>query len=372
MIKPLPNPDFLSELLRCLRSARRSIIIINYLAELPSEDTNRKSRRPVFEILNALIEAKRRQVKVSVLLEGSRFEVNYHFYRMLKDNGVDAWLDTSKTFIHHKIVIVDGRLIFLGSHNLTPASLGNSEESSIVTDDRATIRRFIWEIKKVTKQRDSVRGLVCRDVINLPDCFIKDVAAPMFRAHAENAFDLYMIFCLLDGGRPRVIPIDWEGWGKLLGFNPAKARSDISKKYRRYFYTQRTNRILGQLCKNFGLIRIDRKADTVIRLPLSMGERVFAVPKTYWKYGWPGKFSFVAKYFYLISVWETFDSPYYPWWKRPVRDICKRYGCDAGILKGARELEDYNILEILRAIPVKRGGSYSQEAQFYRINPFYK
>lgn len=40
-------------------------------------------------------------------------------------------------------------------------------------------------------------------------------------------------------------------------------------------------------------------------------------------------------------------------------------------IDGARELENMGILEILRSIAVKYGESYSEEAQYYRLNPFY-
>jgi hypothetical protein len=64
-------------------------------------------------------------------------------------------------------------------------------------------------------------------------------------------------------------------------------------------------------------------------------------------------------HFYFISLAETGDSPFYPWWSLSIREIVKKYGCDASIRKGALELEKYGILEILRAVPRKRGKYYS-------------
>jgi len=40
------------------------------------------------------------------------------------------------------------------------------------------------------------------------------------------------------------------------------------------------------------------------------------------------------------------------------------------VRRGALELEARGILEILRSAPRKDGARYSQEAQYYRLNPF--
>ena len=51
--------------------------------------------------------------------------------------------------------------------------------------------------------------------------------------------------------------------------------------------------------------------------------------------------------------------------------IIKTYGGDWDSTGSAvRELEAKGILEVLRGRAIKRGGSYTEEAQFYRINPF--
>lgn len=395
MIVPLPNPDFLARLLKCVRGARRSIILVNYLAEIPEVGPD-----PVTEIAHALIRAKGRGVRIQVLLEGLKLGNNYPFYRLLKDAGVDVWMDTSRTFIHHKVLLVDDSLIIVGSHNLTKAALTDHEEFSIITDDAATIERFKSELTDITSQREGVRALAAeKDVVILPRGFLGAVAAPLFKPHAMKAFDLYMKFCLEDAGRRRPLKIQDEAWGSFLGFDPSTAGRGVSERYLKDYYKQRIGRILHQLRRR-GLIEIDRGRDTVTRLcikspfilPLTRGccrnpsplrgegedggggefrGDCLQVPVAYWRYGWPARLSFPAKYFYLISLAEATGSPFYPWWSRSIASISKTYGCTQDISIGARELEDFGILEILRAVAVKRGGTYSEEAQFYRLNPFY-
>lgn len=73
----------------------------------------------------------------------------------------------------------------------------------------------------------------------------------------------------------------------------------------------------------------------------------------------------------MIALSETLASPFYPWWRLSMRDIRKVYGCAHDIGAGARELANFNILEMPHSPRVLRGGKYSQEAQYYRLNPFY-
>lgn len=131
MIRPLPNPKCFYEILRTIDRARSSVIVVNYIAEF----SNRMKDDPVAKLAGALVRAHGRGVKVNVILEGSRFTDNYPFYRLLKDKGVDAWLDTSETLIHHKASLVDDRVFIAGSHNWSHAAFFKNEEFSIETDD---------------------------------------------------------------------------------------------------------------------------------------------------------------------------------------------------------------------------------------------
>jgi len=376
MIRPLPNPCCYREILRRIRGARRSIVIVNYLAEILHRKTA-KGRIPVaddavLEIARVLKAAGRRGVKISAILEGSRLSDNYDFYRALKDNKLDCWLDTSMTLVHQKAILVDDRVLITGSHNWSDAAFERNEEFSVLTNDRKTIARFKRELGRITKQREELRGLKSDDVLALPWSFLEKVSRPLYRVHADHAFNLYMILCFEDGGRPRPIPIDAKKWCGMLGLDPKTAGKGVDENYRRYYHSQRLNRVLGQLKKNFGLIEVDRKSDTVRRLPLPAGDRKISLPRSLVSFGWLTRLTIAAKHFHVISLMETTDSPFYPWWSRSLSGLKEKYGCSAASIRlGFKQLEEYNILELLRSIPVKRGRFYSEEAHFYRINPIY-
>ncbi|MBU4483832.1 hypothetical protein KKA47_00245 [bacterium] len=152
----------------------------------------------------------------------------------------------------------------------------------------------------------------------------------------------------------------------MLGIKPPRGKK-IGKKYQKYYFKQRLNRILYPLQNRYKLITINRANDTVRRASLDRSGKEALLPDTFWTRGW--KLSFAAKYFYLISLLETIDSPFYPWWHMSMRALKVKYHCDHSIGKGADELVRVGILEILEGIPIKRGTRWSEEANYYRLNP---
>ncbi|MBU4483833.1 hypothetical protein KKA47_00250 [bacterium] len=190
MIRPLPNPVFINMLIAQIRGARKRIVIVNFLAQILEK--SKKGDR-IEKIVRALIAAIKRGVSLEVVLEGSKFDFNYNFYRRLKDAGANCWMDTSKTFIHTKAVLFDDKYLISGSHNLTDASMWGSEEFSILTDDKRTISSFKRGLRKILKQRETLRGRSCKKGKIFDETFLARVVHPMHRAHAENAFKLYLI-----------------------------------------------------------------------------------------------------------------------------------------------------------------------------------
>ena len=85
---------------------------------------------------------------VKVLLEYRTYfgyvKYNYLAYRYLKDHGVDVRLDFNPDTEHMKIVIIDGKIVYIGSHNWSEASLYYNHEVSI----RIVSRDIAKEVEK--------------------------------------------------------------------------------------------------------------------------------------------------------------------------------------------------------------------------------
>lgn len=376
MCHPFPNADFYNELIRCINNARKTIIIVNYVAEL----LRREKGNPVYDLCRGLVMAKRRGVKIDIILEGSKFEQSYPFFRYLKDNGIDCWLDTSETFIHQKTVLIDGGYLIAGSHNLSMTSLMTNVEFALATSSRRCVRKFMATFKIMTRQRDSIRASICRDTIDIPASFLilgdgeglSGAATQLLTKHGKNLFDLYMALCFEDGGTPRPLSVDYRRWGEMMGLDPCSISGRTTKDYRDRFYYRRVGDTLEKLEAVFGLISRNKGNDTVERQPLPAHPVSIKVPLTFWKFGWNRRLSFASKYFYLLSLSETPTSPSRPWWRLSNREIKAKYGISDSPLEIALpELEAYKLLEVMRAAPKKIGSRYSQEANYYRHNPFY-
>ena len=86
---------------------------------------------PVKTILDSLISAyKNRNVDVKVLYEGD-VSSNTNAANYLINNGLpasDVNEDGSTKFIHTKLVVIDGQIVYVGSHNWSPNAFGKNNE----------------------------------------------------------------------------------------------------------------------------------------------------------------------------------------------------------------------------------------------------
>ncbi|WP_240911625.1 phospholipase D-like domain-containing protein [Thermococcus sp. LS1] len=101
------------------------------------------------DLIRALAEAEKRGVNVHVLLEDSP-DINQAAYDYLKANGVDVSFDSLETTLHAKVVVIDGKIVFLGSHNWSESALYWNHEVSIkiVSEDLAqSLINYFWSIR---------------------------------------------------------------------------------------------------------------------------------------------------------------------------------------------------------------------------------
>lgn len=93
-------------------------------------------------LVNDLIAARKRGVTVVIELErdalgkGSVYEQNRRAATMLSEGGVTVRFDVPKTTTHVKAVVIDGRYVYLGSHNITQSALKFNNELSVMVDSR--------------------------------------------------------------------------------------------------------------------------------------------------------------------------------------------------------------------------------------------
>lgn len=131
----LKNRDYASALLTALRESRSSILVSCYLFKITNFPGNMPRR-----VAQELIRARQRGIAVTVILERSRDEKDFlnrenrSTADFLARNGISVRFDSVRKTSHAKVVVIDNRLLFLGSHNLTHNALSRNNELSVLID----------------------------------------------------------------------------------------------------------------------------------------------------------------------------------------------------------------------------------------------
>jgi len=143
----LPDQLYYDTLVNFLHNADQRIDVAMFLFKTTKARKNRPS-----EIAEELAAARKRGLEVNVTLEESGYDEsinreNGRTAKDLKDNGAQVHFDTRGTTSHMKIVIVDQRFCFVGSHNFTHAALALNHEFSVLIDSPALAAELLRYIK---------------------------------------------------------------------------------------------------------------------------------------------------------------------------------------------------------------------------------
>ncbi len=119
-------------LLNEINGASESIYVVMFIIKYDPDDPD----DPVNDLLHALVRAKGRGLNVRVLVDDETLESYPETIAFLKGNGIDVRLDESgEVRTHAKMVVVDGRTLYVGSHNWTESALRYNHEAGLVVKD---------------------------------------------------------------------------------------------------------------------------------------------------------------------------------------------------------------------------------------------
>jgi hypothetical protein len=355
-IAVLTDTDYFPTTLASINNAKSSIYLLMYMIEIRDEN----SSDPVYQLTEALVAAHQRDVKVKVVIESEKSKESMKAFEILKNAGIDVAFDDPYYFTHDKVLVIDGSISIIGSHNWSTGALTRNHETSVLIRSKEIAEELISHIRHVRltqafyEEKDN-KG------VPLPSSFFTGRESPgatLYNNHAEQLFNLYLLL-LKDvnrhpersEGSARVV-VDYERLGKILGLSRENA-SDKKSDYYKYYYRDNLRRFLGTLDKDYKLVKYTSKTDTVEILPLPKPADSVAIPLEYWDYGWDKKLSFGAKYFYLISLREAKRSGKdFPWWQISVDNIGKTYGMtDKSVTDSTVELRRFDVLEVYRQAP---------------------
>lgn len=145
----LPNDSYYPVLLRFIRGARYRIDLAMYLFKKGKGRSNRPK-----QVAQALVRARKRGVKVRVVLEKSGWNDNVNIdnrqvAHYLRQHKVAVRFDSLARTTHSKVVVIDQRFCFVGSHNFTHSALQKNNEMSLLLDSPKVARQLQGYIQAI-------------------------------------------------------------------------------------------------------------------------------------------------------------------------------------------------------------------------------
>ncbi|MCM8803990.1 MAG: phospholipase D-like domain-containing protein [Candidatus Omnitrophica bacterium] len=152
IVTPLLNEEYAKNLIDFIKKAKKSIKVImfetSYYKEYPESISN--------QILREVVNAKKRGIEVEIILELSKFEnikrKNFEAAKFLAENGIKVYFDRENKTTHSKLLIIDNKYIFIGSHNWNYYALEKNNETSVLIDSEKVADLYIQYFSQIKKE----------------------------------------------------------------------------------------------------------------------------------------------------------------------------------------------------------------------------
>jgi phosphatidylserine/phosphatidylglycerophosphate/cardiolipin synthase-like enzyme len=105
--------------------------------------------KPIAEAMIARSEAG---VSVRGVVETQNATGSGAAFGSLRASGVDVLLDGNCYILHHKVIVIDERIVITGSYNFTNSAERDNDENLIIVDDPRLARAYLDEFERVYAQ----------------------------------------------------------------------------------------------------------------------------------------------------------------------------------------------------------------------------
>lgn len=142
-IIPLSDKGYFPEVHKILQDAKNSIHMAMF--ELKYYETYSNSSANI--LVRDLIEARKRGVDVKIIID--QFSEENNAFNLLKEQGIEIKMDSENITTHAKLIIVDGRVVILGSTNLSYFGLEKNNEVDVVLVSKQTAEyyeKYFWNL----------------------------------------------------------------------------------------------------------------------------------------------------------------------------------------------------------------------------------
>lgn len=130
-IDVLTDQTYYTAVIDDMQQANDTIYVAMYSMKYDSGDSEDWAN----DLITELVSAHNRGINVHVLIENQTFfdtmSDNEAAYQYLLANGVDVQMDNDSDTDHMKLAIIDGYLVYVGSHNWSESALYHNNETSV-------------------------------------------------------------------------------------------------------------------------------------------------------------------------------------------------------------------------------------------------
>jgi phosphatidylserine/phosphatidylglycerophosphate/cardiolipin synthase-like enzyme len=97
------------------------------------------------EVVDALERAKARGVEIRIIIERNVVgDDNEEIFRELSSKGFKVrYASKAYKLTHSKFILIDGKAVLVGSHNLSNSAMYKNREASVIIRDMDTVREFM-------------------------------------------------------------------------------------------------------------------------------------------------------------------------------------------------------------------------------------
>ncbi|MBL0059155.1 MAG: hypothetical protein IPP35_08620 [Elusimicrobia bacterium] len=299
----VPAGAYTDVALREIDGARESVHLFLYLFARQAAQPRAGPSR----LLNSLIQARQRGLRVEVLLDpgGQAFDLldrNAPAAEALRRGGVNVFYAQGPV-LHAKALVVDGKTVLLGSTNWTSAALEKNVEADVLIRSTSVAKTLLARMADVSRRAppDPFSGGIVPVPLGL--LFPPGKLGEIVRRKDEWALDLYLHFLKIGVSTSSFASVDVPAAVAVLG---AKDEGPVANR-------RRLHRVFRRLRDFYGLLDVREVygEDPSVRLALSTAERV-ELPADYFEFGWDRRLSLSGKAFLLLDLHYSAVSPITP------------------------------------------------------------
>ncbi len=364
---------YLPAVKEALAKAQKSIFLVMYFVNFDPQTV----KSPVTELVTELVNAHKRGVKVTVILDqnvsfnqtgrmGPKEDKNEAIFIYLKQQGIPAYFDNLFITTHSKAIVIDEETVIVGSSNWTESAIRTNREASCLARSPELAAQFLSGFSAITLDHEASASTEAkRPPVRVSDVFIKDpsLAPRMITKRDETAFDLYLLLLRLYDGNPEArVDIDFKSIIQTLGMD------------KKYSYTSSYDILTD------ALIRLDQRYNLIRRItqhpkppycllldypseqPYKPAQFAYcSVPDEYWQYGWNKRLSYPEKYFLLINLRKSALNRG-KIWSDYLQGIMEEFNLHRStVIRGTMGLRKLNIIEA-EYPPYPEDGSFTHRS----------